>query len=73
MPKMFHCSVCMPIGWEGLSMPTDGCSVHMPINSKFWGAKKDSDPYMVKVIHTHIAAECGVVDSYVDRFFDVSD
>ena len=28
-------------GWEGLSMPTDGCSVHMLIiivSSKFWGA-----------------------------------
>ena len=47
---MFYCSMCMPSGWEGLSMSTDGCSVYMPImffNSKFWGAKKDSVPYMV--------------------------
>ena len=39
---MFYCSMHMPIGWEGLSMPTDVCSVHMSImfvNSKLWGAK----------------------------------
>ena len=36
----FYCS--MPIGWEELIMPTDVCSVCMPViivNSKFWGAK----------------------------------
>ena len=65
---MFYCSMHMPIGWEGLSMPTDGCSVHMPIiifNSKLRGAKQDSVPYMVKVILIHIPTECGVVDPYV--------
>ena len=34
---MPYCSMCMPIGWEGLSIPTDGYSVCMPIiitNSK---------------------------------------
>ena len=25
------CSMQMPIGWNGLSMTTEGCSVHMPI------------------------------------------
>ena len=43
----------VPIGWEGLSMPTDGCSVHMPIviiNSKVRGAEQDSVPYMMKVV-----------------------
>ena len=38
-------------------MPTEGCSVHMPIiitNSKLWGAEEDSVPYMLKVILTHI-------------------
>ena len=37
---MFCCSMCMPIGWEGLSMLNDGCSVCMPIiivNSKLRG------------------------------------
>ena len=24
-------SMQIPIGWNGLSMPTKGCSVHMPI------------------------------------------
>ena len=72
---MFYCSVHMPMGWEGLCIPTDGCSVHMPIiiiNSKFRSAKQDSVQYMVKVILTHIPVECGVVDPYVDRFFDGS-
>ena len=56
-------------------MPTDGCSMHMSfmfINSKFWGAKMDSVPYMVYDILTHILVECGVVDPYDDRFFDGS-
>ena len=66
---MFYCSMHMPMGWEGLSMPTDGCSVCIPIiiiNSKLRGAKQHSVQYMVKVILTHIAFECGVVDPYVD-------
>ena len=53
-------------------MPTDVCSVHMPIiiiNSKLKGAKQVPD--MVKVIDTHIPVECGVVDPYVDRFLMV--
>ena len=28
---MIYGSVQMPIGWNELSMPTDGCSVCMPI------------------------------------------
>ena len=42
---MFYCFMHMPIGWVGLSMPTDGCSVCMPIiivNSKLRGAKQVS-------------------------------
>ena len=71
MPRMFHCSVHMSIALEGLSMPTDGCSVCIPIiiiNSMHGGAEQDYVPYMVKVILTHIPVECGVVDPYVDRF-----
>ena len=28
---MPYSSMHMPIGWNGLSMPTEGCSVHIPI------------------------------------------
>ena len=47
----------MPIGWNGLSIPSEACSVHMPIvitNFKVRGIKQDSIPYMMKVILTHI-------------------
>ena len=72
---MPYCSMHLPIGWEGLSIPTNGCSVHMPIaiiNSKLRGAEQDPVPYMMKVILTHIPAECGVVDPYVHRFLNGS-
>ena len=72
---MVYCSMHMPIGWDGLGMPTEGCSVHMPItiiNSKFRGAEQDSVPYMMKVILTHIPVECGVVDPHVYRFLNGS-
>ena len=48
----------MPIGWNGLRMPTKGCSVHMPIviiNFKIKGVKEDPVPYIVKVLLTYIA------------------
>ena len=51
MPRMFYCFICMPNGWEALSMPTDGCSVCMStviINSKLRSAEQDSVPYRVK-------------------------
>ena len=44
---MPYCSMHMPIGWNGLSMPTDECSVHMPIiitNSKLRCTEQDSVP-----------------------------
>ena len=31
MPSMPYGSMQMPIGWNELSMPTEGCSLHMPI------------------------------------------
>ena len=68
MPSIPYCSMCMPIGWNGLSMPTEGCSVCMPIviiNFKVRGVEQDSVPYMMKVILTHIPIECGVVDPKV--------
>ena len=72
---MFCCSLHMPIGWEGLNMPADGCSVHMPIiitNSKLRGAEQDSVPYMMKVVLTNIPVEGGVVDPDIYRFLDSS-
>ena len=51
-------------------MPTDGCSVHMPIiiiNFKLRGAEQTSVPNMMTVILTDIPIECGLVDPYVYR------
>ena len=65
---MPYCSMSMPIGWNGLSMPTEGCSVHMPTvitNFKVRGDEQDAVPYIMKVILTHIPIECGVVDPNV--------
>ena len=62
------CSVHMHIGWNGFSMPTKGCSVHMPFvitNFEVRGVKWDSVQYMMKIIRTHIAIECGVIDPNV--------
>ena len=57
---MPYCSMHMPIGWNALSMPTEGSSVHMPIvitNFKVRGVKKDSVPHMMKVIIIHFPIE----------------
>ena len=65
---MPSCSVFMSIGWNGLRMPTEGCSVHIPINItnfKVRGVEQDSVQYMMKVILTYIPIECGVVDPNV--------
>ena len=61
MPNMPYCAMHMPIYWNGLSMPTEGCSVHMPIvitNFKVSDVKQDSVPYMIKIILAHIPIEC---------------
>ena len=68
MPNMPYCSMYMPTGWNGLHMPTKGCSVHMSIiitNFKVRGAEQDSGPYMMKVRLTHICIKCGVIDPNV--------
>ena len=68
MPNMPYCSMDMPIGWNGLSMPTSGWSVCMPIvitNFEIRGVKHDSVPCMMKIILTNILIECGVVDPNV--------
>ena len=54
----------MPIGWNGLSMPTNVCSLCMPIGSvyfKFRGVKKDSVPYMKEIVLTYIPIKYGIV------------
>ena len=70
MSNMPYCSMHMPIGWNGLSMPTEGCSVHMPIvttNFKVRGVTQDSVLYMMKIILTHIPIECGLLTlMYID-------
>ena len=62
MPILSYSSMCMPIDWNGLSMPTEGCSACMPIfiiNFKVRGVKHDSVPYVMKVILTHIPIDFG--------------
>ena len=66
MPSLPHGSMQIPIGCNGLSMPT--CSVHMPtdiINFQVNSVKQDSVPYMMQIILTHISVKCGIVDLHV--------
>ena len=45
-------------------MPTEGCSVYMPIVITYFkvkGVKQDSVPYMMKIILTHIPIAFEVV------------
>ena len=75
MPSMPYCSMYMPIGWNGLSITTEGCSMCMPIiitNSKLRGVEQNPVPYMMKVILTHISVECEVVNPYVYRLLNGS-
>ena len=72
---MPYYSIHMPIGWEGLSMLTDGCSLHMHLivtNPKLRSAEQDSFTYIIKAICSHIPAECQVVGPYVYRFHNGS-
>ena len=60
----------MPIGWNGLGMPTIMC-VHIPFGRVYFkarGVKKVSVPYMLEVELTNIPVKCGVVYPDVDRF-----
>ena len=55
----------MSIGWNGLSMLTEGCSVCRPvviINFKVGGVRQDSVPYMMEIVLTHISVKCVIVD-----------
>ena len=58
-------SMQMPIGWNGLRMPTEGFYVHMTIviiNFKVRDIRQNSVPYMMEIILTHISVKCGIVD-----------
>ena len=58
-------SMHMPVGWNGLSMPNKGFSVHMSIviiNFEVRGVGQDSVPYIMEIILTHISFRCGIVD-----------
>ena len=75
MPSMPCCYMYMPIGWNGLSMSTEGCSVCMPIiitNFKVRTVEQNSVLYVMKVILTHIPVECGIVYPYFYRFLNGS-
>ena len=68
MSNMPYCSMCMPIGWNGLRMLTEGYSVCMTIvitNFNVRGVREDSVPHMMKTIPNHIPIDCGVVDPNV--------
>ena len=61
----------MPIGWNGISMPTVMC-VCMPIGRVYFkvrGVKKDSVPYMIKVELNYVPIKGGIVYSDINRFF----
>ena len=75
MPSMPYSSKHMPIGWNGLSMPSEMCSMCMSnviINFKLRGVEQSSVPFMLKDICTHIPIECGIVDPYVYRLLSGS-
>ena len=61
----------MPIGWNGMNLPTIMC-VCMPIGRVYFKAravKKDSVPDMIKVELTYVPIKGGIVYSDVNRFF----
>ena len=56
-------------------MPTNACSVHMPIgrdNFKVRGVRQDSVSYMIKIVFTNIPVKCVVADSNVNRLLYIS-
>ena len=67
---MPYSSTHMPIFWNGLSMPTEGCSVCMPIvitNFKVRGVKQDTMQYLMKVTLTIFLLSVGLLTlMYID-------
>ena len=59
----------MPIGWNGLSMPTEDalCACPLSLLILSLGIEQNSVPNMMNVIFAHIPVEYGVVDlMYID-------
>ena len=75
MHSMPYGSMHMSIGWNGLTMPIEGCSVCMPIvitNFKVRGVKQDSVPYMMNFILTHIYIHVGLFTLiYIDSLINI--
>ena len=68
-------SMPIPMGWNGLSMLTEACSVCILIviiNFKVRGVEQDSVPFMMKVILIHIPIKYGVVYPNIYRLFNSS-
>ena len=67
------CFLWLPIGWNGLGMPTIIC-VCIPIGRAYFkarGVKKDSVPYMIKVKLTYVPIMGGIGYPDVNRFLMV--
>ena len=67
MSSMPYCSMHMPIGWNGLTMPTEGCFVACPLSllTLRSGVLNRTLSYMMKVILNHVPIDCGVADPNV--------
>ena len=63
---MPYSSIQMHIGWIGLGILTEVCIPIFIINFKVRGIVKESVPYMMKVILTHISIKCKVVHPHVN-------
>ena len=69
MPRMPYDYVQVPIGWNGMNMPTIMC-VPMYIGRVYFkarGVKKDSVPDMIKVELTYVPIKGQLVFSHVNR------
>ena len=60
------------VRFGGLSMPSGWCTLYMSIYFKSLGIKEYSVPCMVQIELTYISIKCGVVNLYVDGFFNCS-
>ena len=63
--------VWMPIGWNGMGMPTNVCvCIHIgKVYFKARGVKNVSVPDMIKVQLTYVPIKDGIVYSDVNKFF----
>ena len=59
----------MPIVWNGLSMTTKGCSVHMSLLILRSRVLDRTLSHMIEIILTHSSVKHGIVDPDEYRFF----